>query len=307
MGWIGVDLGTQSVRAVLADADGTVLARAARPLTSFRDGSGTSRTRRAGSTPSTPAWPKSPRPESTGIAICSTSGTFLLTDPHGRPTTPALMYDDARAADQRVHIVDADPDRWATSMQPTWALPKLLWLMASVTPTASSTAPTSSRPTSSVTRSPPTRATPSRPATTWSPMPGRTRPSTSSAYRRALFPDVVLPGTELGRTPAGVPVYAGMTDGCAAQIAAGASLPAPGTRSSVRRSCSRASARTSSTTPPARSTATATRRRLAPRRRIEHRRRRTDRAAPRRGPRRLRPAAASSARRRRHLPAHQDR
>ncbi len=37
-GWIGVDLGTQSVRAVVADADGIVLARATRPLTSHRDG-----------------------------------------------------------------------------------------------------------------------------------------------------------------------------------------------------------------------------------------------------------------------------
>jgi sugar (pentulose or hexulose) kinase len=49
------------------------------------------------------------------------------------------------------------------------------------------------------------------------------------------FPEVVLPGAELGRVsaanaevtgvPAGTPVYAGMTDGCAAQIAAGALTP----------------------------------------------------------------------------------
>jgi sugar (pentulose or hexulose) kinase len=39
------------------------------------------------------------------------------------------------------------------------------------------------------------------------------------------FPEVVRPGVELGRTPAGVPVHAGMTDGCAAQIAAGALSP----------------------------------------------------------------------------------
>ena len=104
-----------------------------------------------------------------GIAICSTSGTFLLTDLNGRPVTPALMYDDARAADRRDRIVDADPDRWSTAMQPTWALPKILALVADgydLTTTASSTAPTSSRPTWSVTPSPQTPVTPSRPATT---------------------------------------------------------------------------------------------------------------------------------------------
>ncbi len=52
---------------------------------------------------------------------------------------------------------------------------------------------------------------------------------------RDIFPEVVLPGTELGRVskakaqvtgvPEGTPVYAGMTDGCAAQIAAGALTP----------------------------------------------------------------------------------
>ena len=36
--WVGVDLGTQSVRAVAVDAAGTLLSAAARPLTSRRDG-----------------------------------------------------------------------------------------------------------------------------------------------------------------------------------------------------------------------------------------------------------------------------
>ena len=36
--WVGIDLGTQSVRAVAVDATGTLLAAAARPLTSRRDG-----------------------------------------------------------------------------------------------------------------------------------------------------------------------------------------------------------------------------------------------------------------------------
>src|SRR6266702_4749948 len=51
----------------------------------------------------------------------------------------------------------------------------------------------------------------------------------------SLLPDVVPPGTLIGETgadaeketgiPAGIPIYAGMTDGCAAQTASGAITP----------------------------------------------------------------------------------
>ncbi len=39
------------------------------------------------------------------------------------------MYDDARAAGYLDRIVRADPERWSAAMQPTWALPKILWLL----------------------------------------------------------------------------------------------------------------------------------------------------------------------------------
>ncbi|WP_405062646.1 FGGY-family carbohydrate kinase [Kribbella sp. NBC_01505] len=223
MAWIGIDLGTQSVRAVLVDPDGEVLARASRPLTSFREGVRHEQDPQQwldavdaclvdiGGVP-------------TGIAICSTSGTFLLTDPAGRPLTRALMYDDARSAARRVHIVDADPDRWATSMQPTWALPKVLDLVANSSyrvihsadfvaahlvghPVATDTSHALKTGYDLVANSWPTAA------------------FDKLGLPIEIFPEVVRPGTELGRTPAGVSVYAGMTDGCAAQIAAGALAP----------------------------------------------------------------------------------
>ena len=98
--WIGVDLGTQSVRAVLADSDGTVLARAARPLTSHRDGVRHEQDPQSwlDAVDSSIAEVAPHTDQLAGIAICSTSGTVLLTDRSGRPVTPALMYDDARAA-----------------------------------------------------------------------------------------------------------------------------------------------------------------------------------------------------------------
>lgn len=223
MGWIGLDLGTQSVRAVLADAKGHVLSRATRPLASHRDGVRHEQDPQDWLTAVDAVLAEVGATELDGIAICSTSGTFLLTDRAGRPVTPALMYDDARSAARRDHIVDADPDRWATSMQPTWALPKILdldltdrhivhsadFVAAHLIghPVATDTSHALKTGYDLIADAWPTAA------------------FDKLGLPLAAFPEVVRPGTELGRTPDGVPVYAGMTDGCAAQIAAGALAP----------------------------------------------------------------------------------
>ncbi|HWD82564.1 MAG TPA: FGGY-family carbohydrate kinase [Kribbella sp.] len=223
MGWIGLDLGTQSVRAVLADAKGSVLARAARPLTSRRDGVRHEQDPQEWLTAVDAVLAEVGTSGVDGIAICSTSGTFLLTDRTGRPVTPALMYDDARAAARRDQIVDADPERWATSMQPTWALPKILDLDLTDRRVVHSAdfvaAHLVGRPVATDT---------SHALKTGYDLIADAWPA--AAFDKLglpldAFPEVVRPGTELGRTPHGVPIYAGMTDGCAAQIAAGALAP----------------------------------------------------------------------------------
>ncbi len=128
--WIGVDLGTQSVRAVRVAASGAVLGRAARPLTSSRpDGDRHEQDPFDWFAAVDATLAEVADPSVEGIAICSTSGTVLLTDTDGRPLTQALMYDDARATAELPRIVTADPPRWSTAMQPTWALPKILWLL----------------------------------------------------------------------------------------------------------------------------------------------------------------------------------
>jgi sugar (pentulose or hexulose) kinase len=162
-----------------------------------------------------------------GIAICSTSGTFLLTDRQGRPVTPALMYDDARAADQRDRIVDADPDRWSTAMQPTWALPKILWLAAEGIRLEDHRVVHSADFVAAHLVGHPVATDTSHALKTGYDLQTDTWPQAFDKLDLppTAFPDVVLPGAELGRTPSGVPVYAGMTDGCAAQLAAGALTP----------------------------------------------------------------------------------
>ncbi len=223
MGWIGLDLGTQSVRAVLADAKGQVLSRATRPLASHRDGVRHEQDPQAWLTAVDAVLAEVGATDLDGIAICSTSGTFLLTDRAGRPVTPALMYDDARSAASRDHIVDADPDRWATSMQPTWALPKILDLDLTDRHIVHSADFVAAHLVGH-----PVATDTSHALKTGYDLIADAWPA--AAFDKlglplAAFPEVVRPGTELGRTPDGVPVYAGMTDGCAAQIAAGALAP----------------------------------------------------------------------------------
>jgi sugar (pentulose or hexulose) kinase len=223
VGWIGLDLGTQSVRAVLADSKGRVLSRATRPLTSHRDGVRHEQDPQAWLTAVDAVLAEVGTEDVDGIAICSTSGTFLLTDRSGRPVTPALMYDDARAAARRDEIVDADPARWSTSMQPTWALPKILDLDLTdrrVVHSADFVAAHLVGHAVATDTSHALKTGYDLIADAWP-----TAAFDKLGLPIAAFPEVVRPGTELGRTAQGIPVFAGMTDGCAAQIAAGALAP----------------------------------------------------------------------------------
>ncbi|MFD4560261.1 FGGY-family carbohydrate kinase [Streptomyces sp. NPDC058469] len=223
--WLGIDLGTQSVRALLVTADGTVLGSGTTPLTGHRDGvrheqdpgewweavCTASRAAMSGQ--------RSSRVRTIGgLAVCGTSGTVLLTDAEGRPLTPGLMYDDGRAVEEAARV----------GMQTSWALPKALWLLDAYGP-------------GRVTH---------QPDVITAQLTGGTVPTDSShalktgydaerdawppqlAHLGEVLPEVVRPGTRLGEVcrsaaeatgiPAGTPVIAGMTDGCAAQIASGA-------------------------------------------------------------------------------------
>src|SRR3954454_14536480 len=121
--WLGIDLGTQSVRALAVTAGGTVLGRGSAPLGGRREG---------GRHEQDPGeWWEAVRMASRsalltltgvrigGVAGGGTSGTVLLTDAEGRPTSPALMYDDTRAADEAARLREA-----GLAVQDTWALPK---------------------------------------------------------------------------------------------------------------------------------------------------------------------------------------
>ncbi|GGL69756.1 carbohydrate kinase [Streptomyces fumigatiscleroticus] len=244
--WLGIDLGTQSVRVLAVTADGTVPAWGAAPLAGRRAGG------RHEQDPE--QWWEAVRAASRaalgpldgvrigGLAVCGTSGTVLLTDASGRPMSPALMYDDTRAARCAARVREAG---WA--VQDTWALPRALWLVEEYggagpggARSAGDRLRLAHQPDLVLAR------------LTGGPVPADSSHALKTGYDpehedwphaaldrlglpEDLLPAVVRPGTRLGEVcraaadatgiPAGTPVIAGMTDGCAAQIASGALRP----------------------------------------------------------------------------------
>ena len=134
--WLGIDLGTQSVRAVLVDDDGDVVGTGRCPLSrDRRDGplheqdpdewwSATCAATRA-------ALSASGGRSVGAVSIDSTSGTLVVQTDDGEPVGPGLMYDDARGAAEAELCRSSGADVWERlgyRMQDTWALPKLVWL-----------------------------------------------------------------------------------------------------------------------------------------------------------------------------------
>src|SRR5271166_1935368 len=134
--WLGFDLGTQSVRAMAVSEMGHVLGQSSQPLTSQREGPRHEQYPeewwRAIVSVSRAALADLPASSVRGLAVDGTSGTILLVDRSGKALTPGLMYDDTRAKDEAHRTNEAGAAVWTSlgySMQPSWALPKLLWLL----------------------------------------------------------------------------------------------------------------------------------------------------------------------------------
>lgn len=244
--WLGIDVGTQGVRAIAVDDAGdvrgtgtaalgkdsrvgvrheqdpkdwwTALCEATRALICSLDG--------------TPI---------AGLAIDSTSGTLAVQAVDGSARGPALMYDDRRAEAQAARVQELGAELWGSlgyRMQPSWALPRLAWLAEH------------------------DRVGPADYVVHQGDylarllVGERVATDTNSALKTGYdllserwpvdlldqlgipagtLPNVVTPGAPLGTVcadaaeqtgiPAGTPLSAGTTDGCAAQISTGALSP----------------------------------------------------------------------------------
>jgi sugar (pentulose or hexulose) kinase len=141
---IGVDMGTQGIRAMAVASNGTVVARASVPLPPETPG-----TAPAGifEQDAEEWWHATcsvlgqlgERLTMAGIApdavktlcVAGTSGTFVPLDSSHRPLRPALMYSDSRAVNevQRCNSVLSDlTAKLGYRFNSSFALPKLLWL-----------------------------------------------------------------------------------------------------------------------------------------------------------------------------------
>lgn len=246
--WLGIDLGTQSVRVVAVSATGEVVGCGSAKLTSHREGSRHEQdpeewwnavvsAARATVANIAPAAIR-------GLAVDGTSGTILLTDREGNALTRGLMYDDARASGEAQVVNRAGAAMWAAlgynRMQASWGLPKLVWLLRAhpelVSPHTRLAHQTDFINHKLVGR--PVVTDPSTALKTGCNLLDETWPHDVFAtlgVPPSFLPPIARSGAPLGNVsataaqltgiPEGTPVFAGMTDGCAAQIGAGALSP----------------------------------------------------------------------------------
>lgn len=134
--WLGLDIGTQSIKAVLIDDSGIIIANAAAPLKSTREGVIHEQDPEQWWAASQEVIAKvisTVTPEDVkAISISSTSGSLVVVDSQGKPVSTGIMYDDARAGDRAAECNEVGAALWANlgyRIQESWALPKILWLL----------------------------------------------------------------------------------------------------------------------------------------------------------------------------------
>ncbi|GLY79158.1 FGGY-family carbohydrate kinase [Actinoallomurus iriomotensis] len=242
--WLGIDLGTQSVRALAVTASGAVVGRGTHPLTGRREGQRHEQDPeewwRATAAACRSALDGVPAGAVRAVAVDGTSGTILLTDGDGRPLTPGLMYDDTRAADETRRVNETGAAVWDElgyrRMQPAWALPKLLWLLGRHEGPVHL-----AHQADFVNRRLAGHAVPadlSNALKTGAHLVEEDWPADvldTLGVPREVLPPLVRSGTPIGTVcasaaeatgiPAGTSIVAGMTDGCAAQLGAGRLTP----------------------------------------------------------------------------------
>ncbi len=241
--WLGFDLGTQSARAVAVSRTGHVLGQGSHLLTSWRNGprheQDPEQWWNAIASASRAALAGLPASAIRGVAVDGTSGTILLVDRSGNALTSGLMYDDSRVTDEACRANEAGTAIWASlgyRMQPSWALPKLLWLLRehrgviSGARLAHQADFINCRLAGHQVSSDSSNALKTGYDLVRETWPYEVLDALSVSDQ--IMPLVVRSGTQLGTVcnqaammtsiPEGTPIIAGMTDGCAAQIAAGA-------------------------------------------------------------------------------------
>lgn len=243
--YLGLDLGTQGCRAIAARPDGYIEGECQVCLPAGPGGLP------EGWSEQDPRswWPvvrkailgalRGLREDVRGVSVDSTSGTILPLTKEGKPLHNAIMYNDGRALEEAEMVSEAGRDleeRLGYRVRPSFSAAKLLWLKrnrASVFASADIFVHAADFISGNLTGS-------------WS-YTDHTNALKSCfdlleyewpdflddlGLPRERMPEVVPPGRVIGEVqpsaagetgiPAGTPVMAGLTDGCASQLASGA-------------------------------------------------------------------------------------
>lgn len=240
--WIGVDIGTQSIRAIAVSDSGVELASHSVALNSIRAGVIHEQSPEdwlGGSFQCISAVTSKVNADLIkAVSISATSGTVVVVDENGDPVSPGIMYDDARGAEFASVANNADPDYWQRlgySVQGSWGICEIAWLQSHGFLTAG-------------------RKVINQPdIVTWALAGHEVASDTSHSLKSGFdldnlvwpskifdalhvsakfLPHVAVAGEIIGEVsptasakaglPVGCKLVAGMTDGCAAQISAGA-------------------------------------------------------------------------------------
>lgn len=245
--WLGIDLGTQSVKVVATTSAGATVAHCSAPLTS---------TRTHGRHEQDPHewWDATvfcltsvvsdiqSSHTIEALATCATSGTLISVDAATLSArTPASMYDDARGQRFVKAINDTGHDLWhrlGYTIQGTWALPRMMDAIENgeiepgevfltqadyiTSQLAGAILPSDTSHT--------LKSGIDLDSTRWPEDIMKTLGISSSSLNTLARPGEIIgvvgpEASNLTGLPSGLPIVAGMTDGSAAQIAAGAIQP----------------------------------------------------------------------------------
>ncbi len=243
--FLGVDIGTQGVRAVAVDDHGTLLASQSvrfdlHGWTTEQDPemwwSGVVATLSAIAN-DLRSGDQIEQKELVALAVTSTSGTVIPLDNQHRPLHPALMYNDTRAGIEAAELQSLQPE---IGINLSWGLPKMGWFLRSF-PESAPAVHLWAHPADIIlgrltgiwglTDETTALKTGYDPLSrTW-----RTELLSGLGIRPETLPHVVRSGEPIGHLSAGIAesiglppnlqITTGMTDGCASQVASGAARP----------------------------------------------------------------------------------
>ncbi|MFB9568203.1 FGGY-family carbohydrate kinase [Saccharopolyspora hordei] len=241
----GVDVATANVRVQVHDRAGALVASASRPLPRPVRSSG-GRSEQDAST----WWPAvrdclaectaalgARRAEVVALAVSATSGTVVPVDGRGAPVGPALMYDDRRAEAEARTAVQAGAPRWertGTTPSAGSGLARIGWLAHHLPEGTEQVCHTPDLIARKLVGRPVATDTSHALKSGYDAVAGEwaTEVFDALGVPARLLPEVVRPTEVLGEVdataaaetglPVGCEVRAGMTDGCAGQLACGA-------------------------------------------------------------------------------------